>query len=236
VQLCRKASNAPGEARDELWILAQIAKRLGHDWGVPSAEEVWNEFRVVAPHFAGGMTYARLDALGGIQWPCPDESHPGTPFLHARLWENGAARGPAAPFTVVRHEGPVEVPDDEYPLLLTTGRRLESYNTGVQTAGYDSPLHWGEMLDISPEDAARLGIADNEEVRISSRRGSVVAPAHIDRSLRTGLVFMTLHFPDDVATNLLTIDASDPKSGTSEFKACAVRVEPARAMAGSAHA
>jgi formate dehydrogenase major subunit len=92
------------------------------------------------------------------------------------------------------------------------------------------------MLDISPEDANRLGIADNEEVRITSRRGSVVAPAHIDNVLRAGMVFMTLHFPDDVATNVLTIDASDPKSGTAEFKACAVRVEPARAMAGSAHA
>ena len=180
------------------------------------------------------MTYARLEALDGIQWPCPDESHPGTPFLHARLWETGEARGAAAPFTVVRHEGPVELPDGEYPLLLTTGRRLESYNTGVQTAGYDSPLHWGEMVDISPEDAARLGIADNEDVRITSRRGSVVAPAHIDTSLRAGMVFMTLHFPDDVATNLLTLDVSDPKSGTAEFKACAVRVEPARVAAGAA--
>jgi formate dehydrogenase major subunit len=92
------------------------------------------------------------------------------------------------------------------------------------------------MVDISPEDAERLGISDNEEVRITSRRGAVTAPAHIDTSLRAGIVFMTLHFPDDVATNLLTIDVSDPKSGTAEFKACAVRVEPARAMAGTARA
>jgi formate dehydrogenase major subunit len=235
VQRCRKASEPPDGARDELWIMSEIARRLGHDWGTPTGEEVWNEFRTVAPDFAGGMSYKRLEELDGIQWPCPDESHPGTPFLHARLWEKGAARGPAAPFTVVRHEGPVEMPDAEYPLLLTTGRRLESYNTGVQTAGYDSPLHWGEMLDISPEDAERLGIADNEEVRITSRRGTLVAPAHIDRTLRAGLVFMTLHFPDDVATNVLTIDVSDPKSGTAEFKACAVRVERSSVMAGSAH-
>ena len=235
VQRCRKASEAPEGARDELWIIAQIAKRLGHDWGTPTAEEVWNEFRTVAPEFAGGMSYARLERLSGIQWPCPDESHPGTTFLHGRLWEEGEERGPAAPFSVVRHEGPIEPPDDEYPLLLTTGRRLESYNTGVQTAGYDSPLHWGEMLDISPEDAARLGISDNQEVRITSRRGSVTAPAHIDTALRAGIVFMTFHFPDDVATNLLTLDVSDPKSGTAEFKACAVRVEPSRALAGSAH-
>jgi formate dehydrogenase major subunit len=234
VQRCRKAMDPPEGARDELWIVAEIAKRLGHDWGTPSAESVWDEFRTLAPAFAGGMSYARLDALGGIQWPCPDEAHPGTTFLHARLWEAPPARGAAAPFTVVRHEGPVEMPDAEFPLLLTTGRRLESYNTGVQTGGYESPLHRGETLDLSPEDAARLGIADGDTVRIVSRRGAVEAPARLDHALRAGLVFMTLHFPDDVATNVLTIDVSDPKSGTAEFKACAVRLELVRATAALA--
>jgi predicted molibdopterin-dependent oxidoreductase YjgC len=236
VQRCRKATDPPEGARDELWIISQIARRMGVDFGSPTAEDVWNEFRKVAPEFAGGMSYKRLEELDGIQWPCPDELHPGTAFLHARLWEPMPARGAAAPFSVVKHEGPVETPDEEYPLVLTTGRRLESYNTGVQTAGYDSPLRRGETLDVSPEDATRLGIAHGDMVRIVSRRGSVAAPAHIDRSLRAGMVFMTLHFPDDVATNLLTIDASDPKSGTSEFKACAVRVELATAtMPAVAH-
>ena len=226
VQRVRKAIDPPAGARDELWILSEIAKRLGHDWGAPTAEQVWNEFRVVAPQFAGGMSYARLEALGGIQWPCPDESHPGHTFLHGRLWETPCGGRPA-PFSVVHHEGPVEQPDAEFPLLLTTGRRLESYNTGVQTGRYESPLHLGEALHISPEDAARLGILDNAVVSVMSRRGRVVAPARVDPSLRAGMVFMTLHFPDDVATNVLTIDVSDPKSGTAEFKACAVRVEPA---------
>jgi len=224
VQRVRKVVEPPVDARDELWILAQLAKRLGADFGCPTAEQVWNEFRVVAPDFAGGMSYARLEALGGIQWPCPDESHPGETFLHGRLWEV-PRRGPAAPFSVVRHAPPVEQPDAEFPLVLTTGRRLESYNTGVQSGGYESPLHFGETLDISPEDAARLNIADGETVRIQSRRGAVMAPARVDPSLRAGMVFMTLHFPDDVATNQLTIDAADPKSGTAEFKACAVRVD-----------
>jgi formate dehydrogenase major subunit len=119
----------------------------------------------------------------------------------------------------------VERPNAEYPLVLTTGRRLESYNTGVQTAGYDSPLHFGESLDISPEDADELLIRDGEIVRVTSRRGSVTAPARIDTGLRRGVVFMSLHFPDQVPTNVLTIDESDPKSGTAVFKACAVRVE-----------
>ena len=230
VQRCRKAKEPPEGARDELWIISEIAKRLGHDFGTPTAENVWDEFRALAPDFAGGMTYARLDALNGIQWPCPDESHPGTVFLHSRLWETPRG-GDAAPFSVVHDDPPVEMPDDEYPLLLTTGRRLESYNTGVQTGAYDSPLHTGESLDISPEDAKRLGIADGEMVRVVSRRGDVLTPARVDRALRAGIVFMTLHFPDEVATNRLTIDASDPKSGTAEFKACAVRVEPAGADA-----
>jgi len=228
VQRVRKAMDPPAGAKDELWIISQIAKRLGHDWGTPTAEAVWNEFRVVAPHFAGGMSYARLDELGGIQWPCPDESHPGTTFLHGRLWEVPCGGRPA-PFSVVQFEPPVEQPDDCYPLMLTTGRRLESYNTGVQTGRYESPLHFGETLDISPEDAARLGVVDGERVTVTSRRGQVVAPARIDTALRPGIVFMTLHFPDETATNRLTIDASDPKSGTSEFKACAVRVERAAA-------
>jgi len=232
VQRVRKALEPPSGARDELWILAELARRCGADFGHPTAEEVWDEFRALAPAFAGGMSYARLEELGGIQWPCPDESHPGTPFLHGRLWQEPRG-GRAAPFSVVHHEGPVEVPDEEYPLLLTTGRRLESYNTGVQSGGYESPLHLGERLDISPEDAARLSIESGELVHVRSRRGHLTVPARIDRSLRAGLVFMTLHFPDDVSTNRLTIDVSDPKSGTAEFKACAVRVERARPAAAA---
>jgi predicted molibdopterin-dependent oxidoreductase YjgC len=231
VQRCRKAVDAPGDARDDIWILNEIAKRMGHDFGSPTAEAVWNDVRRVAPHMFGGMSYKRLEELDGLQWPCPDESDPGARFLHARLWENPVG-GMPAPFSVVEHEPPVEQPDEEYPFVLTTGRRLESYNTGVQSHGYNSPLHRGESVDISPEDATRMGIFDGEPLRVTSRRGSVVAPARVDESLKPGLIFMTLHFPDQVATNVLTIDEFDPKSGTAEFKACAVRVE--KALAGHA--
>ena len=102
---------------------------------------------------------------------------------------------------------------------------MDSYNTGVQTGRFTSPLRRGESLDLSPEDGARYGVAEGERVRIRSRRGSVVAPVRYDTSLRPGLAFMTMHFPDEVATNDLTIDAVDPKSGTSEFKATAIRIE-----------
>jgi predicted molibdopterin-dependent oxidoreductase YjgC len=225
VQRVRKALEPPGKARDELWILAQIAKRLGLDWGTPTAESVWNEVRSLAPHMFGGMSYRRLEEMGGIQWPCPDESHPGSLLLHDRLWAEPRV-GPPAPFSVVVYEPPVEMPDEEYPFQLTTGRRLDSYNTGVQTAGYSSPLRRPEMVDMAPEDAARLGLAEGDMVQIASRRGGVTAPVHLEPNLRPGLVFMTLHNQDDVRVNLLTIDATDPKSGTAEFKACAVRIEP----------
>jgi formate dehydrogenase major subunit len=113
---------------------------------------------------------------------------------------------------------------------------LDSYNTGVQSALYASPMRRGETLDLSPEDGRRLGVTDGEPVRVVSRRGSVVAPARIDPGLRPGLVFLTPHFPDEVATNDLTVDATDPQSGTSEFKATAVRVERADPLAKAAAA
>jgi formate dehydrogenase major subunit len=171
-----------------------------------------------------GMSYDRLEKLGGIQWPCPDESHPGSPFLHARLWEK-PARGMKAGFHPSEHVPPVDTLDAKFPLRLTTGRRLDSYNTGVQSSGYTSPRRMGETIDLSPADVRALGVAEGERVRIVSRRGAVVAPVRVDPGLKKGLAFMTLHFPEQVDTNLLTIDATDPRSGTAEFKAAAVRVE-----------
>ena len=225
VQRVRKALEPPGNARDDIWIIAQLAKRLGYDWGDLTPREAWEELRTLSP-MHGGMSWERLEAEGGIQWPCPSEDHPGTKFLHARLWEEDAeARGPAAPFSVTVFEPPVDELTEEFPLRLTTGRRLDSYNTGVQTSGYTSPLRRGETIDVSPEDAARLDVGEGEVVRVTSRRGSLEVPVRLDRGLRPGLVFMTLHFPDQAETNVLTIDATDPKSGTAEFKASAVRID-----------
>jgi formate dehydrogenase major subunit len=229
VQRVRKALDPPGEARDDAWILCEIARRLGHDWGHPSAEEVWDELRSLSPMHRG-MSYARLEEHGGLQWPCPDETHPGEQFLHGRLWQEPLV-GPRAPFGAVPASGPYEQLDDEYPIRLTTGRRLESYNTGAQTGRYRSPLHQGESIRLAPEDAERLELADGEVARVSSRRGSVEAPVRVDPALRPGLAFMTFHFPEQVDVNLLTIDATDPKSGTAEFKAAAIRVEKIQAPA-----
>lgn len=223
VQRVRKAVEPPAGARDDLAITFELANRMGADWGDPNPERVWDEVRSLSPIHAG-MSYARLEALGGLQWPCYDEDHPGELFLHSRLWEDPLP-GHRVPFVPVEHDPPVDHLDDDFPIRLTTGRRLDSYNTGVQSGGYTSPLRRGESLDISPEDAVNLGLVDGERVRVVSRRGQVEVPIRIDETLRPGLTFMTFHFQDDVAVNLLTIDATDPKSGTAEFKATAIRIE-----------
>jgi predicted molibdopterin-dependent oxidoreductase YjgC len=242
VQRVRKALEPPPGARDDIEIICEIARRLGTDWGHPSAEEAWNELRTLSPMHAG-MSYRRLEELGGIQWPCYDEQHPGEMFLHARLWEGDPAkRGTPAPFTPVEQEPPVDELSPEFPIRLTTGRRLDSFNTGVQSGHYTTPMRRPETLNLSPEDASTLGMAEGEVVRVSSRRGSLEVPVHVDEQLRAGLAFMTLHFPDQVATNVLTLDAWDPKSGTAEFKATAIRVDkldtpgPARAETKGAEA
>jgi len=229
VQRVRKAIEPPGDARDDIWIITELARRLGCDWGDPTPEDLWNELRELSPMHRG-MSYEKLERLGGIQWPCPDEESEGTLFLHARLWEEDPAkRGRPAPFSLTVQEDPLDTLTDEYPVRLTTGRRLDSYNTGVASNQFATPLRRKETINLSPEDAARLGLANDDWARITSRRGSIIVPVLADVTLRPGLAFMTLHFPDQVETNVLTLDTWDPKSGTAEFKATAIRVEHASA-------
>ena len=229
VQRVRKAIDGPPGTRDDCEIIIELAKRLDHpEWDYPDAESIFEELRTLSPMHAG-MSYARLEALGGIQWPCPDEDSLEPSFLHGRLWaENPAGRGRLAPFSPVEWRPPVDELTDEFPIRLTTGRRLDSYNTGVQTASIASPMRDGETLDLNPDDAMRLGIDEGEIVTITSRRGSIEAPVRFDTHLRPGLAFMTFHFADEVDVNVLTIEASDPKSGTAEFKATAIRVDKIR--------
>jgi predicted molibdopterin-dependent oxidoreductase YjgC len=226
VQRVRKALEPPAGAHDDIDILLDLAGRLGFDWQYCGAEAVWEEVRRLSPMHAG-MSYARLEELDGIQWPCPSNDTLEPSYLHGRLWaEDPSQRGRPAPFSVVPHELPVDELNDDYPIRLTTGRKLDSYNTGVQSGGFRSPLRRVPTLELSPEDAAGSALDDGDPVRIISRRGSIVAPVTVDPGLRQGLAFMSLHFPDDVDVNQLTIEAICPKSGTSEFKATAIRFEP----------
>ncbi len=224
VQRVRAAVPPPGEARDDIEILFALADRMGHGWGSPDPEALWNELCSLSP-LHGGMTWQRLEDEGGLQWPCPDLDHPGSPFLHGWLWEDDLGGRPRAPFSALVHQGPHEALSEDFPLRLTTGRALDSYNTGVQSGGYDSPIRYGDALDVNPRDAERLALVDGERVLVSSPRGSVEMPIRIQPDLPVGLTFTTFHFPDLVDANVLTNDAWDKRSGTAEFKAAAIRIE-----------
>ncbi len=226
VQLCRKALDPPGEARDDWQILQDLANHMGARWNYTSAEQIWDELRSLSPIHAG-MSYKRLEESHGLQWPCYDEQHPGERFMYSRLWEDPLIGAPA-PFKPTEYEPPVEPVDSAYPITLTTGRRLEFFNTGVQSGLYDSARPQEEFIEINPEDAAERGIGEGALVRVSSRRGSVTLRAHLNQGLYRGLAFLTFHFPDQATTNALTIHAVDPLSGTAEFKAAAINIELVR--------
>ena len=231
VQRVRAAVPPPGQARHDIDILADLARRLGVAWGHPTSEELWDEMRSLSPMHTG-MSWERLEASGGIQWPCPSDDHPGSPFLHGWLWADDLEGREPAPFSITHHEGPKEQLSEEFPLRLTTGRALDSYNTGVQSGGYESPIRYGDAIDVSPADAAALGVADGERVLVASPRGSVEMDVRIQSDIPTGLTFTTFHFPELVDANVLTNDEWDRRSGTAEFKAASIRIsklEPAPA-------
>lgn len=224
VQRVRQGLKPPGEARPDHVIVQDMANRMGANWNYSSAEDIWNEIRLVAPNFAG-ITYEKMDKFGGIQWPCrdADDSDRGVKYLHERLWSDTNEK--KAPFHPVEYQAPIELPDEDYPFQLTTGRRLQFYNTGVQTQDYKKIKNAEEYLEICEADAKKLGLADGDIVKVSSRRGEVTVKTKISKKMSPGLVFMTFHFPELAETNVLTINAIDPKAGTAEFKSCAVRIE-----------
>ncbi|MFT6391429.1 MAG: formate dehydrogenase major subunit [Ilumatobacter sp.] len=224
VQRVRGAVKPPGEARHDIDIMVALADRLDVDLGTNDPNELWDELRSLSPVHAG-MSYERIENEGGLQWPCPTLDHPGSKFLHGWLWADDLEGREPAPFSVVEHEGPKEQLSEEFPLRLTTGRSLDSYNTGVQSNGYTSPIRYGEALDINPADGVALNVQDGERVKVSSPRGSVEMGVRFQPDIPVGLTFTTYHFPDLVDVNVLTNDAWDKRSGTSEFKAAAIRID-----------
>ena len=216
----RKVSEPPGQARPNWWIFKEIARRLGQDWASDSGQEIWdNEISVLAPSFAGAK-FARIE-LDGLQWPVPDEDHPGTGFLH----KEGKFTCGLGQFNAVEWTPPAEVPDKEYPLVLSTGRRLYHYHTRTQTgrSGLDYLLP-EETADMSFADADALGISHGEMIRVKSRRGEIEVKANVTEQVPEGMVWMAFHFRDACA-NWLTNPAFDPVTQTAEYKACSVRIE-----------
>ena len=221
VQRVRAAIKPVGEARTDVDILLDIMQRFGVNQNLKNARDVWDEMRSLAPIFTG-ISYERLEREGGIQWPCPDETHPGTQYLHKDEMDSGMP----GYFAPVDHIPPAEQTDSEYPLILTTGRRRSTYHTGTQTgraSGFDL-LVPSELAEINPYDAEQLELRDGELIIVSSRRGSVKVPVKITDRSPHGTVFMSFAFPELTQTNRLTSDAFDFITETPEFKACAVRV------------
>jgi len=219
VQLVRRALDEPGSARQDWSIIADISGRMGYEMGYETAEDVFNEMRTVTPQYAG-MTYKRIGKRG-LQWPCPDEEHPGTPVLHTK----GVARGKAL-FVPVEFQPPAETPDKDYPFTLSTGRDYYQFHSATMT-GRVKLLKEGcpeSFLEMNPLDAAELGVEDGSLVKVSSRRGSLIARARLVDNLPKGLAFKKFHFAEG-AVNKLTNPVLDPTSKIPELKVSAISIE-----------
>jgi formate dehydrogenase alpha subunit len=232
IQRVRKAVPPPGEARLDSWIVTQLAKRMlaagaaapdpdapWHDWEYSTAQDVMAEINALAPIYAG-VTYDRIEGGSQLQWPVRGKDHPGTPVLHVGQFSRGLGR-----FVAAEHIPPAELPDAEYPLLLTTGRVIYHWHGAEMTrraAGLNK-VYPEALIEVSPKDAQAAGIANGDLIRLESRRGEIVAKAQVTPRVGAGLVFATFHFPESAA-NFLTIAALDPTAKIPEFKVCAVKM------------
>ena len=243
VQRVRKAVPPPGDAREDWWVFSELARRMGYEgmaWSGP--EDIWNELRHVVPETFGGMSYARLEASQGLCWPCPDENHPGTPILH----QDGNFMTPTQkaelrpvlfdPQALPREKGlqfdrPIlghiaEHVSDEYPFLLTTGRRISQYHTGTMTR--KSPMLEAvapeERIELNPKDAKELGVRDGDFIRIDTRRGYIVARSKVTNRVQKRMIFGTFHFWEACCNELTGAGEFDEYSGIPEYKISAANV------------
>lgn len=220
VQRVRRAMSPPGEAREDWQILCQLAERMGHHFGYTSAAQIMDEIASLTPIY-GGVHYDRLEGAG-LQWPCPDRSHPGTPFLHKDRFSRGLGK-----FHAVEYLPPKEMPSEAYPLVLTTGRVLEHWHTGVMSRRVQAleKLYPAGLVEINPEDATRLGIGEGETVAVMSQRGRIEATAHITEKSPPGVIYLSFHWREAPA-NVLTNPVFDPVAKIPEYKVCAVKSVP----------
>jgi len=222
VQRLRRAIEPVGDSRADWWITCEIARRMGaKGFDFDSPEEIMREITTLVPSYAG-ITYERIEQ-GGLQWPCPSADHPGTPILHTEKFATASGKGKFVP---LEYKPPAELPDDEYPLILTTDRSLFHFHTSTMTRkvrGLEE-LDDRERLRINPEDAARLDVADGELVRAISRRGQVNVTVNVTDICPPGVVSAGFHFAES-RINVLTNPALDPVAKIPETKVCAIRVE-----------
>ncbi|MBU0988284.1 MAG: hypothetical protein KKH68_13635, partial [Proteobacteria bacterium] len=219
--LIRKAIEPIGDSLPDWDIVSRLATAMGYAMSYDGPEAIFKEITTVTPSY-GGMSYARL-GLNGLQWPCPNAEHPGTQFLHGVQFTRGKGL-----FHAIEYLDPAEMPDEEYPFFLTTGRMFAHYHTGTMTRmspHLDSEQKTG-YVEIHPEDARALAVKDGETVKLTTRRGEIEVPARISQKVKPGLLFVPFHFAENSA-NVLTNSAFDPIAKIPEYKVCAVKIEKA---------
>ena len=233
IQRVQKAVPSPGDAQTDTWITLELAKRLldygavtleknapQAGWDYEGVSDVMDEINQLTPIYSG-VIYRRLEAGAELQWPVPGEDHPGTPILHVGRFSRGLGR-----FAAVDHVPPAELPDDEYPLMLTTGRVIFHWHGGEMThrARNLEAMYPEALVEIHPKDASKANINDGTLMKVASRRGEIIAKAQVTDRVEPGLIFTTFHFAESAA-NFLTNPALDPQAKIPEYKVCAVRIE-----------
>jgi predicted molibdopterin-dependent oxidoreductase YjgC len=221
VQLLNKAVDPPGEARPDWEIICDISTALGYPMSYPNAAAIMEEIATLVPSYAG-IRHERL-GNGGLQWPVPDTSHPGTRFLYSETFPTDTGR---ASFTVLTQKPAIEGRDEEFPLIVDTGRILEHYDTGTMTSRSKGLNHMrpsGEM-ELNPEDARRSNLATGDWARLTTRRGHIEARVRVSERIQKGMVFYPFHFPEQSANRLIGTEF-DSASRTPAFKGAAARIE-----------
>jgi len=221
VQRVRKAIEPPGQARDDWRIICELADRMGYPMSYQCAGKIMDEIASLTPIY-GGISFDRIDSVG-LQWPCPDENHPGTKYLHKGKFTRGKGR-----FHAVEFKEPAELPGKKYPFVLSTGRLLYQFHTGTMTrksAAINQVSPTG-FVEIHTDDAKKLGISDGQKVEVITSRGKVTTSARVTENIGKGWLFMPFHFEEGPA-NMLTIDELDPLAKIPEYKVCAADIRKA---------
>lgn len=238
VQMVRQAIEPIGDAKPDWWITTEIARRVISDqlsviserrmdmdapwakWGYRNTSEIMDEINALAPSY-GSITHARLEAGERLQWPCPSPDHPGTPILHTKQFTRGKGK-----FMPIDHVPPAERPDDDYPMVMSTGRVLYHWHGGQMTRRSQGIMQVYDeaLVEVNPDDAHKLGLNGRDRVRVTSRRGSIEAKAWVTERVPPGMVYANFHFPE-ASANVLTHASLDPVSKIPSYKVTAVKVE-----------
>jgi formate dehydrogenase major subunit len=225
VQMGRKALNLPGDTRDDLWIIIELAKRLGLPWTYSHPSEVFAEMKRAMPSL-DNITWERLENESSVIYPCPEPGHPGDAVVFGDGFPTKTGRAFLVPADLLP---PAEVPDDEYPFVLMTGRQLEHWHTGAMTRRADvlDALEPSPTASLNPNTLARYDLIPGELMRVTTRRGSIELTARADMAVQEGTVFIPFAYVE-AAANILTNPQLDPYGKIPEFKYCAVKIGPAK--------